>query len=300
MSRLPIRGFSKVRNFSRMALSPIDQVFRMVERSSQTLRDEIWNMQRSLFSLEPITAMEKAMADMMRTIDAIHSRIEKPQFSAIDFPKDAFEVGKDGKLKFKVYINAKDFKPEDITIQTDKNQLIIKARKSVKHGNSTMEEFVGRSIPIPASVDSANLKATLTKDDVLVVEAPVNEPEYRSIEVKTDMNHSIETPSADNRHIALNNKDGLEIMASEGGSKTMHLELAVGEYFSPSDLKIWIRDGQVYVSGVVTQEEKTENSLRSERHEFCRAFEAPENIDVDKLKAELVDGRLAIEAPIKP
>lgn len=80
----------------------------------------------------------------------------------------------------------------------------------------------------------------------------------------------------------------------------MHLELAVGEYFSPSDLKIWTRDGQVYVSGVVNKEEKTENSVRSERHEFCRAFEAPEKIDVDKLKAELVDGRLAIEAPIKP
>lgn len=88
-------------------------------------------------------------------------------------------------------------------------------------------------------------------------------------------------------------------MSSDGGSKKLHLEIPVGEHFTPSDLKIWIRDGRLYVSGEVNKEETTKNSMRSERYEFCRAFEAPDGVDVDELKAELVDGRLVVEGPIK-
>lgn len=98
MKRLSVRGVSQLRNFSRMHLSPFDRVFQMVERSGQSLRDEIWNMRRNLFALEPITAMEKAMSDMMKTIDHMHSEFGRPRYRPIEFPKDAFEVGKDGKV----------------------------------------------------------------------------------------------------------------------------------------------------------------------------------------------------------
>ncbi|KAM3188068.1 hypothetical protein ACTXT7_001021 [Hymenolepis weldensis] len=277
-----------------MTLGPVDGVFQLVERSPRGLRGSLWNMQRRLFSLEPITMVDAVVSNMMREVGPDQNR----GTSSPDVPRDVFEVGDDGKLNFRVYFNAKDYRPEDITIQTGREKLTIKAKKSVKEGSTTVEEFVGKSIALPPSVDSEKLKATLTKDDILVVEAPVNEPEYRSIEVKAEEGLTIQPAQVEENQLALNNKDGLEIATSEDGSKRMHLELVVGEHFSPDDLKIWTKDGRMFVSGAVTKEEKTENSLRSERYEFRRSFPVPENVDVEKLKAEIAGGHLVVEAPI--
>ncbi|KAM7535303.1 hypothetical protein Aperf_G00000094766 [Anoplocephala perfoliata] len=285
-----LRGFRRApinAPVSQIATRPIEQVLQLVERSSQSLRDEIWNMQRSLFSLEPLAALDAAMADMLRTMSAIKHHGAR---STLDFPRDFFEVDQDGKLHFKVYFNAKGFKPEDITILTDKDILTIKARRSVERGNALMEEFVGRSIPLPSSVDSKNLKTTLTSDEVLVIEAPVNVSECNK-------DKTIQ-PSAEDSQIALTNKDGLEVLTLEDGSKKMHLELSIGEHFKPSDVKVWAKEDKVYVGGLVTKEEKTEDSLHSERHDFYQVFTTPKPVDTDKLKAELVDGRLVVEAPL--
>lgn len=56
----------------------------------------------------------------------------------------------------------KNFKAEEITIKADKNKLVVRAQKSVACGDAAMSESVGRSIPLPPSVDRNHIQATIT------------------------------------------------------------------------------------------------------------------------------------------
>ncbi|KAM7535254.1 hypothetical protein Aperf_G00000094717 [Anoplocephala perfoliata] len=291
--------------FPQMGLMPFDQVFDWVERSRQSLQDDIMNMHRNLFSLEPFSAMDAAMNEMMREMSAIeprefHPELEFVQPGELDFLKDAYEVGKDGKLHFKVYFNVKNFEPKEINIRTEKNRLIVKAQKSVNKGGSAVHESVGRSIPLPPSVDRDHINATITSDDVLVVEAPVNDPNYKAIKLNSDQTEglAIEPLQVQDRQLAVKNKEGLEIVTAEDGSKKMHLELKIDPHFEPKDVKVWAKGNKVYVQGVTRKEEKTGKSSHSEVREFYKAFVTPEMVDASKAQAEIGEGHLVVEAPL--
>nr|QBL89775.1 small heat shock protein p36 [Taenia multiceps] len=289
--------------FPQMALVPLDQVFDWAERSRQSLHDDIMNMHRNLFSLEPFTAMDNAFESVMKEMSAIqprefHPELEYTQPGELDFLKDAYEVGKDGKLHFKVYFNVKSFKAEEITIKADKNKLVVRAQKSVACGDAAMSESVGRSIPLPPSVDRNHIQATITTDDVLVIEAPVNEPNYKAIKLIPEKGLAIQPSEVQERQLAVTNKEGLEIVTAEDGSKKMHLELKVDPHFAPKDVKVWAKGNKVYVHGVTGKEEKTENASHSEHREFYKAFVAPEVVDASKTQAEIVDSLMVVEAPL--
>ncbi|VDL37774.1 unnamed protein product [Hymenolepis diminuta] len=289
--------------FPQMGLMPFDQVSNWIERSRQTLHDDIMSMRGNLFSLEPFAAMDTALENMMNEMSAIeprefHPEAEFTEAGALDFLKDAYEVGKDGKLHFKVYFNAKNFKPEEITIRVDKNKLIVQAQKTASQDGAVMSESVGRSIPIPPSVDRKHLSSTLTSDDVLIVEAPVNEPNYKAIKLNPERGLAIEPSQVQDRQLAVRNKEGLEILTAEDGSKKAHLELKVDPHFAPKDVKVWAKGNKIYVRGSMTKEEKTEKSTHSESREFFKAFVTPEVVDATKAHAEIGEGHLVVEAPL--
>ncbi|KAM7535901.1 hypothetical protein Aperf_G00000094737 [Anoplocephala perfoliata] len=291
--------------FPQMGLMPFDQVFDWVERSRQSLHNDIMNIHRNLFSLEPFSAMNAALTNMMREMSAIEPREFQPekeftQPGELDFLKDAYEVGRDGKLHFKVYFNVKNFEPEEISIHPAKNRLIVQAQKSVNKGDSAFSESVGRSIPLPPSVDRHHINATITSDDVLVVEAPVNAPNYKAIKLNSGQTEglAIEPLQVQDRQLAVTNKEGLEIVTAEDGSKKVHLELKIDPHFEPKDVKVWAKGNKVYVQGVTRKEEKTDKSSQSEFRQFCRAFVTPEMVDASKAQAEIDKGYLVIEAPL--
>ncbi|KAL5108640.1 Small heat shock protein p36 [Taenia crassiceps] len=264
--------------FPQMTLVPFDQVFNWAERSRQSFHDDIMNMHRNLFSLEPFTAMDNAFESVMEEMSAIqprefHPELEYTQPGELDFLKDAYEVGKDGKLHFK-------------------------AQRSVARGDAAMSESVGRSIPLPPSVDRSHMQATITSDDVLVVEAPVNEPNYKAIKLSPEKGLAIQPSEVQERQLAVTNKEGLEIVTAEDGSKKMHLELKVDSHFAPKDVKVWAKGNKVYVHGVTGKEEKTENASHSEHREFYKAFVTPAVVDASKAHAEIGEGYLVVEAPL--
>ncbi|KAM7535954.1 hypothetical protein Aperf_G00000094756 [Anoplocephala perfoliata] len=291
--------------FPQMSLMPFDQVFDWVERSRQSLHEDIMNMHRNLFSLEPFSAMEAAMNKLMREMSAIKPHEFQPekeftQPGELDFLKDAYEVGKDGKLYFKVYFNVKNFDPKEISVRAENNRLIVQAQKSAAKGGAAVHESVGRSLPLPPSVDRDHINATVTSDDVLVVEAPVNEPNYKSIKLNSDHAEglAIEPLQVKDKQLAVTNKEGLQIMTAEDGSKKMHLELKVDPHFEPKDLKVWAKGNKVYVHGATSKKEETDKLSRSEFHQFCRAFVTPEVVDASKAQAEIDKGHLVVEAPL--
>ncbi|VDD77367.1 unnamed protein product [Mesocestoides corti] len=289
--------------FPQMGLMPFDQVFDWVERSRQNLHEDIMNMHRNLFSLEPFRAVDQAMDEVMEKMSAIQPREFHPELEftspgELDFLKNAYEVGKDGKLHFKVYFNAKNFKPEEISIKTDKNKLIVQAQKSESRGDAEMSKCVGRSIPLPPSVDRKHIQATLTSDDVLVVEAPVDDPNYKAIKICPQKGLAIQPSDSSDRQLAVKNKEGVEIVSAEDGSKKMHLELKIDNHFQPKDVKIWSKGNKIYVHGESKVDEKTDTGSHMEHREFYKAFVTPEVIDASKAQAEMNEGHLVVEAPL--
>ncbi|KAM7535241.1 hypothetical protein Aperf_G00000094748 [Anoplocephala perfoliata] len=291
--------------FPQLSLMPFDQVFNWIERSRHSLQDDITNVQRNLFSLEPFSASNAALTNMMREMSAIEPREFQPekeftQPGELDFLKDAYEVGKDGKLHFKVYFNVKNFEPEEISIHPAKNRLIVQAQKSVSKGDAAFSESVGRSLPLPPSVDRDHIDATITSDDVLVIDAPVNEPNYKAIKLNSDQTEglAIEPLQVKDRQLAVKNKEGLEIVTAEDGSKKVHLELKIDPHFEPKDVKVWAKGNKVYVHGATSKEEKTDESAHSEIREFYKAFVTPEVVDASKAQAEIDKGHLVVEAPL--
>nr|CDS31595.1 Major egg antigen (p40) [Hymenolepis microstoma] len=289
--------------FPQLGLMPFDEVANWVERSRRTLGEDIMSMHRNLFSLEPFAAMDAAWDRMMGEMSAIeprefHPEAEFTEAGELDFLKDAYEVGKDGKLHFKVYFNAKNFKPEEITIRTEQNRLIVQAQKTASRGGAVMSESVGRSIPLPPSVDRKHLSSTLTSDDVLVVEAPVDEPNYKAIRLGPEGGLAIEPCEVEERQLAVRNKEGVEVVTAEDGSKRVHLELPVDAHFAPKDVKVWAKGNKLYVQGSVKKEEKTGESTHSESRTFYKAFVTPGVMDGSKAQAEIGEGRLVVEVPL--
>lgn len=93
-------------------------------------------------------------------------------------------------------------------------------------------------------------------------------------------------------------KEGLEILTAEDGSKKAHLELKVDPHFAPKDVKVWAKGNKIYVRGSMTKEEKTDKSTHSESREFFKAFVTPEVVDATKAHAEIGEGHLVVEAPL--
>ena len=72
-----------------------------------------------------------------------------------------------------MYFDASHFKPEEISVGTEDNRLVVRAQKSVDGKKASKPEWVGRSIPLPPSVDRDRIHATLTKVASLSIYTPI-------------------------------------------------------------------------------------------------------------------------------
>ncbi|KAK7110781.1 alpha-crystallin B chain-like [Littorina saxatilis] len=89
--------------------------------------------------------------------------------------------------EFRVNLDCRDFKPEEIEIKTKDNRLVIHAKheeKQDEHGY-IMREFT-RNYVLPKDVDPEAVKSSLNDDGVLTLEAPkkaLEPPKERAIPI---------------------------------------------------------------------------------------------------------------------
>ncbi|XP_055390314.1 heat shock protein 27-like [Condylostylus longicornis] len=86
-------------------------------------------------------------------------------------------VGKDG---FKVLMDVKQFKPEEITVKTVDNQVIVEGKheeREDEHGH--IYRHFTRKYILPKGYDSKEVTSTLSSDGVLTIKAP---PPQKQIE----------------------------------------------------------------------------------------------------------------------
>ncbi|CAH8465150.1 unnamed protein product [Heterobilharzia americana] len=174
-----------------------------------------------------------------------------PQTSALcgtmDFLKDAYELGDDGKVHFKVRFDAKDFAPEDIEVTTVDNHLRVHAKKSIKSGNSTTVREFRRSVDLPRSIDHEHFQCHLTEDGVLILDAPVKAPDYQTITFQDDRQLGIRpraeseikaTPNSNKTPVCLTvtGRSGPTIMKDGINGRKLHLEVTIDPIYKADEL----------------------------------------------------------------
>ncbi|XP_018022484.1 uncharacterized protein LOC108678543 [Hyalella azteca] len=74
--------------------------------------------------------------------------------------------------KFKMVIDVKDFKPEDINVKVVDDKIVVEGKIEKKEGTSVSTQQFVRRFLLPSNVDFARISSALSKDGVLKINAP--------------------------------------------------------------------------------------------------------------------------------
>ncbi|XP_035205912.1 alpha-crystallin A chain-like [Stegodyphus dumicola] len=99
--------------------------------------------------------------------------------------------------KFQVIVNVSHFKPEEVSVKVIDKYIVIHGKheeKADEHG-FVMREFT-RKYLLPESVDEEKLTSTVSKNGILIVQAPLKVVEPPASNVKV-VPITIETPNQD-------------------------------------------------------------------------------------------------------
>uniref|UniRef100_A0A0B7AGA3 SHSP domain-containing protein n=1 Tax=Arion vulgaris TaxID=1028688 RepID=A0A0B7AGA3_9EUPU len=145
------------------------------------LRRENWSFferQRQVFG-----DLFKDMGDEWKEFDRELDRMRKDLFTltAPDFndfgstllkPERPIVSDADGNKRLSLRFDCKEFKPEEITVKTIDNRLIVQAKHVEESpGRKVYKEF-SRQYALPHKIDPLTLNSTLAADGVLSIEAP--------------------------------------------------------------------------------------------------------------------------------
>ena len=187
-----------------------------------------------------------------------------------------------GNKKFCVSFDVSQFKPEEISVRTQENKLVVNAKHEEKgEGRSLSREF-SRSVDIPKQIDPDRLACCLSNDGILQIEAPVPAPIYDTIEQSV-------------RHKTSAQPRAGPVVVQHDGSKKFRIVVDIGHDYLPQDVTVKTIDKKLVLNA--RHEEKSQG--RSSVKSLSREFDLPEVVDPNTVTASLTDdGKLVVEAPI--
>jgi HSP20 family molecular chaperone IbpA len=256
-----------------------DMDLRMEQRRREW-ESEIEHMRREFFSLKPIDFGSSRMSSIER----------------VDDLRTCFVKGVDGSPRFKVRFDVHEFKPEEISVQTQDKRLVVKARHEERTQNATVTREFSRQVDIPKNVDPKAMLASVTKDGVLIIDAPLTSPDYQMLTSSTNVAPTgslIESPFS----LPMSTSGlGPGIITKPDGTRELRLEIDVGTQYKPEEITVKTVDRKICISA--RHEEKMGN--RTSFSEFSKEYEIPESVDPFTVNAYLTDtGKLIVEAPLQ-
>ena len=81
---------------------------------------------------------------------------------------------RDGTRKLKLTFDVRQFRPEEISVKTMDQQLVVQAKHKEDSDNSKVYREYNRQFLLPPSVNPETMKSILSPEGVLSIEAPVN------------------------------------------------------------------------------------------------------------------------------
>lgn len=194
---------------------------------------------------------------------------------------DIYSTGP-GKL-FKVSFDVKEFKPEEITVKTKDNRLVVEAQHEEKIGQKTSTKSFSKTVELPKQVNADSLVSSLSTDGILQVEAPVSAPAYQ--EIVSSKRFSSERSSTSSPLIG---RRGGWIAEDE---TNMKLVIDVNPEYELEDIKITTEGRKLKIKG----KHEVKSATGSRSSEFSREIDLPYNSNPNTIKALMNDaGQLLI------
>jgi len=267
-----------------------------MERQRKEWESQVGNMRKDLFRLKPQEMRTGSSENLLESMDLDNI-----------FQDRRGSTGNEEK-KFQVSFDVSQFKPEEISVRTEDQKLIVNAKSDSKTSGSSVSREFSRQIDVPKHVDPLKLTSTLSKDGVLQIEAPVAAPDYHKI--RSTPEYGLIKSAADpfrgelslGRHSSPlvhasyppDYKNG-SVMKQEDGASQLKMEIPIGPEYKPEDLDIKTIDRKVVVKA--RHEEKAQG--RTSVQEFNKEFDLPADVDPNTVVASMTDdGKVIIEAQV--
>ena len=111
--------------------------------------------------------LERVRNELFRLDDASGAAGNESRLLESPYVTDA-----EGNRKLALRYDVSQFVPEEVTVKTTDNEIVVHAKhQEEKEGHKVHREFT-RKFMLPENIDPTTLKATLSTDGVLHVEAP--------------------------------------------------------------------------------------------------------------------------------
>lgn len=238
--------------------------------------DEIERMRRDFFTLKP------------KSFETVSDKFKVTE--SVDDVKSVIENDKNGQPVFRARFDVKTYKPEEVTVKMEANKVVVHAKHQETDGNSSVSREFTREVNIPREVDPLSLQCTISQDGVLMIEGPLQAPDYTAAtEFKRISPRMTPLVTSTLRSSPL----PIPVDTKE---KKFKVELDIDD-FKPEDIMVKTLDKKLVISA--RREEK--GAGRSSSKEMNRELNLPDNVDPLTVKAFFSeDGKLLIEAPLRP
>ena len=204
--------------------------------------------------------------------------------------------------RYKIRFDVSEYDQETISVSADSDVIHVKAsRKEEDTENKVFMREYSRKIEKPKEIDPDKLKCYLTRDDILIIEAPLPPHSLNLRKTTASPSHSsISTSSTRSRspsnspHTPSGTRYGSPFFTGKNCERRMNLILDIGKCFSPKDVSVQVlKENRIIIKA--RHEERT--SERFSKDKFSKEFELTEKIDPYTLRAGLTDdGKLIVGA----
>ncbi|KAF8566470.1 hypothetical protein P879_01765 [Paragonimus westermani] len=227
----------------------------------------------------------------------------------LDYLKDAYELGEDGRVHFKVRFNVEGYCPEDIKVTTSDHGLTVHAKKSTNTETGTTKREYFRTIYLPPSIEKDHFQGNMTEDGILTLETPVNTKSHNVVTFNRDHQLAVKpisemelkerAPVDDLLALKPIGTHGPTVITDEktGGHK-LHLEVPIEPEFTADNLCVRVDANRVIVSGRKQCVDETTSSKGVHVKEFTRSYEIPETVDTFSINTQLHGNTLLVETPL--
>lgn len=123
------------------------------------------------------TTFDGALSDLQSVMDNVNEAIGHYQNSlAKDLSAGGMKTNRTEDGHLQVAIDVSQFKPEEVNVKLCDDNLVVEAKTETSESDSYHKAEFKRWIKLPEDVKHDAIKSTLTPDNKLLIEVPVNKP----------------------------------------------------------------------------------------------------------------------------
>jgi len=196
--------------------------------------------------------------------------------------------------KFQVEFNVQEYSPEDLSIKTEGDVLIVLAKHETKveGGQSFVSKQFEQRFSLPSGVKPDKISSSLSKDGYLTVTAPRESMAItgsKRNQLENNTGGQVYTQSPETRQ----ESDGLPHPKVSYDDDKFEIALDAKEY-SPEDMDVKVEGNTI----ILTAKQEIQEAGGTRTRVFEQKFSLPSGVNPEKVKSSLSrDGVLTITAP---